>query len=269
MPLFTADEASRDLFLDKQGQLQASLLPEADAAERQAQEDVEKQELEDTFNRQKRNIEDSLEQLSAQIAKDPTSPEALEAKKESEKLQKLQKELVSTAKKQGITLREETAAEYDARKKQKTTLAEPFVEPEVAELNAAREQRAKLLGQIKKANEQNDSAKVTKLQTQLQETINTIGELEKQPYTMNLFGVQNVQRQSRKRMKDAYAGLVAEQEKGAQRATQKDEDRVNAEADRLSQVGGYIERLQEEKGIELLGVKPENRGACRGYAGER
>jgi hypothetical protein len=259
MPLFTADEASRDLFLDKQGQLQASLLPEADAAERQAQEDVEKQELEDTFNRQKRNIEDSLEQLSAQIAKDPTSPEALEAKKESEKLQKLQKELVSTAKKQGITLREETAAEYDARKKQKTTLAEPFVEPEVAELNAAREQRAKLLGQIKKANEQNDSAKVTKLQTQLQETINTIGELEKQPYTMNLFGVQNVQRQSRKRMKDAYAGLVAEQEKGAQRATQKDEDRVNAEADRLSQVGGYIERLQEEKGIELLGVKPENR----------
>jgi hypothetical protein len=259
MPLFTADEASRDLFLDKQGQLQASLLPEADAAERQAQEDVEKQELEDTFNRQKRNIEDSLEQLSAQIAKDPTSPEALEAKKESEKLQKLQKELVSTAKKQGITLREETAAEYDARKKQKTTLAEPFVEPEVAELNAAREQRAKLLGQIKKANEQNDSAKVTKLQTQLQETINTIGELEKQPYTMNLFGVQNVQRQSRKRMKDAYAGLVAEQEKGAQRATQKDEDRVNAEADRLSQVGGYIERLQEEKGIELLGVKPENK----------
>jgi hypothetical protein len=76
---------------------------------------------------------------------------------------------------------------------------------------------------------------------------------------MNLFGVQNVQRQSRKRMKDAYAGLVAEQEKGAQRATQKDEDRVNAEADRLSQVGGYIERLQEEKGIELLGVKPENK----------
>jgi hypothetical protein len=156
-------------------------------------------------------------------------------------------------------LRDETAAEYDARKKQKTTLAEPFVEPEVAELNAAREQRAKLLGQIKKANEQNDSAKVTKLQTQLQETINTIGELEKQPYTMDLFGVQNVQRQSRKRMKDAYAGLVAEQEKGAQRATQKDEDQVNAEADRLSQVGGYIERLQEEKGVELLGVKPENR----------
>jgi hypothetical protein len=259
MPLFTADEASRDLFLDKQGQLQASLLPEADAAERQAQQDAEKQELEDTFNRQKRNIEDRLEQLNAQIAKDPTTPESIEAKKESEQLQKIQKQLVSEAKKQGITLREETAAEYDARKKQKTTLAEPFVEPEVAELNAAREQRAKLLGQIKKANEQNDSAKVTKLQTQLQETINTIGELEKQPYTMDLFGVQNVQRQSRKRMKDAYAGLVAEQEKGAQRATQKDEDRVNAEADRLSQVGGYIERLQEEKGIELLGVKPENR----------
>jgi hypothetical protein len=259
MPLFTADEASRDLFLDKQGQLQASLLPEADAAERQAQQDAEKQELEDTFNRQKRNIEDRLEQLNAQIAKDPTTPESIEAKKESEQLQKIQKQLVSAAKKQGITLREETAAEYDARKKQKTTLAEPFVEPEVAELNAAREQRAKLLGQIKKANEQNDSAKVTKLQTQLQETINTIGELEKQPYTMDLFGVQNVQRQSRKRMKDAYAGLVAEQEKGAQRATQKDEDQVNAEADRLSQVGGYIERLQEEKGVELLGVKPENR----------
>jgi hypothetical protein len=259
MPLFTADEASRDLFLDKQGQLQASLLPEADAAERQAQQDVEKQELEDTFNRQKRNIEDRLAQLNAQIAKDPTAPESIEAKKESEQLQKIQKQLVSEAKKQGITLREETAAEYDARKKQKTTLAEPFVEPEVAELNAAREQRAKLLGQIKKANEQNDSAKVTKLQTQLQETIKTIGELEKQPYTMDLFGVQNVQRQSRKRMKDAYAGLVAEQEKGAQRATQKDEDQVNAEADRLSQVGGYIERLQEEKGVELLGVKPENR----------
>jgi hypothetical protein len=259
MPLFTADEASRDLFLDKQGQLQASLLPEADAAERQAQQDAEKQELEDTFNRQKRNIEDRLEQLNAQIAKDPTAPESIEAKKESEQLQKIQKQLVSAAKKQGVTLREETAAEYDARKKQKTTLAEPFVEPEVAELNAAREQRAKLLGQIKKANEQNDSAKVTKLQTQLQETINTIGELEKQPYTMDLFGVQNVQRQSRKRMKDAYAGLVAEQEKGAQRATQKDEDQVNAEADRLSQVGGYIERLQEEKGVELLGVKPENR----------
>jgi hypothetical protein len=273
MPLFTADEASRDLFLDKQGQLQASLLPEADAAERQAQEDAEVQEIEEAFYAQKRRIEDSLEQLSAQIAKDPTSPEALEAKKESEKLQKLQKQFVSQINQQNKirveegkkpidlkkALREETAAEYDARKKQKTTLAEPFVEPEVAELNAAREQRAKLLGQIKKANEQNDSAKVTKLQTQLQETINTIGELEKQPYTMDLFGVQNVQRQSRKRMKDAYAGLVAEQEKGAQRATQKDEDRVNAEADRLSQVGGYIERLQEEKGIELLGVKPENR----------
>jgi hypothetical protein len=273
MPLFTADEASRDLFLDKQGQLQASLLPEADAAERQAQEDVEKQELEDAFYTQKLRIEDRLEQLSAQIAKDPTSPEALEAKKESEQLQKLQKQFVSQINQQNKirveegkkpidlkkALREETAAEYDARKKQKTTLAEPFVEPEVAELNAAREQRAKLLGQIKKANEQNDSAKVTKLQTQLQETINTIGELEKQPYTMDLFGVQNVQRQSRKRMKDAYAGLVAEQEKGAQRATQKDEDQVNAEADRLSQVGGYIERLQEEKGVELLGVKPENR----------
>jgi hypothetical protein len=273
MPLFTADEASRDLFLDKQGQLQASLLPEADAAERQAQEDVEKQEIEDAFYTQKLRIEDRLEQLNAQIAKDPTSPEALEAKKESEKLQKLQKQFVSQINQQNKirveegkkpidlkkALRDETAAEYDARKKQKTTLAEPFVEPEVAELNAAREQRAKLLGQIKKANEQNDSAKVTKLQTQLQETINTIGELEKQPYTMDLFGVQNVQRQSRKRMKDAYAGLVAEQEKGAQRATQKDEDRVNAEADRLSQVGGYIERLQEEKGVELLGVKPENR----------
>jgi hypothetical protein len=273
MPLFTADEASRDLFLDKQGQLQASLLPEADAAERQAQEDVEKQELEDAFYTQKLRIEDRLEQLNAQIAKDPTSPEALEAKKESEQLQKLQKQFVSQINQQNKirveegkkpidlkkALREETAAEYDARKKQKTTLAEPFVEPEVAELNAAREQRAKLLGQIKKANEQNDSAKVTKLQTQLQETINTIGELEKQPYTMDLFGVQNVQRQSRKRMKDAYAGLVAEQEKGAQRATQKDEDQVNAEADRLSQVGGYIERLQEEKGVELLGVKPENR----------
>jgi hypothetical protein len=273
MPLFTADEASRDLFLDKQGQLQASLLPEADAAERQAQEDVEKQEIEDAFYTQKLRIEDRLEQLNAQIAKDPTSPEALEAKKESEKLQKLQKQFVSQINQQNKirveegkkpidlkkALRDETAAEYDARKKQKTTLAEPFVEPEVAELNAAREQRAKLLGQIKKANEQNDSAKVTKLQTQLQETINTIGELEKQPYTMDLFGVQNVQRQSRKRMKDAYAGLVAEQEKGAQRATQKDEDQVNAEADRLSQVGGYIERLQEEKGVELLGVKPENR----------
>jgi hypothetical protein len=273
MPLFTADEASRDLFLDKQGQLQASLLPEADAAERQAQEDVEKQEIEEAFYAQKRRIEDRLEQLNDQIAKDPTSPEALEAKKESEKLQKLQKQFVSQINQQNKirveegkkpidlkkALREETAAEYDARKKQKTTLAEPFVEPEVAELNAAREQRAKLLGQIKKANEQNDSAKVTKLQTQLQETINTIGELEKQPYTMDLFGVQNVQRQSRKRMKDAYAGLVAEQEKGAQRATQKDEDQVNAEADRLSQVGGYIERLQEEKGVELLGVKPENR----------
>jgi hypothetical protein len=95
MPLFTADEASRDLFLDKQGQLQASLLPEADAAERQAQEDAEVQELEDSVLSLKNvAIEDSLEQLSAQIAKDPTSPEALEAKKESEKLQKLQKELV-------------------------------------------------------------------------------------------------------------------------------------------------------------------------------
>jgi hypothetical protein len=59
MPLFTADEASRDLFLDKQGQLQASLLPEADAAERQAQEDVEKQEIEDAFYIAKNfNIED-------------------------------------------------------------------------------------------------------------------------------------------------------------------------------------------------------------------
>jgi hypothetical protein len=273
MPLFTADEASRDLFLDKQGQLQASLLPEPDAAERQAQEDAEVQEIEEAFYAQKRRIEDRLEQLSAQIAKDPTSPEAIEAKKESEKLQKLQKQFVSQVNQQNKirveegkkpidikkALREEPADEYEFRKKQKTTLAEPFVEPEVVALNAARQQQSKLLGQIKKANEEGDSAKVTRLQTQLQETIAKVGELEKQPYTIDIYGEQNIRREARKRLKAAYAANVAEQEKGEARVTQREEDRVNAEADRLSQVGGYIERLQEEKGIELLGVKPENR----------
>jgi hypothetical protein len=273
MPLFTADEASRDLFLDKQGQLQASLLPEADAAERQAQQDAEVQEIEEAFYAQKRRIEDRLEQLNDQIVKNPTSPEALEAKKESEKLQKLQKELVlqvndqnKLRKQEGKkpidikkALREEPADEYEFRKKQKTTLSEPFVEPEVVALNAARQQQSKLLGQIKKANEEGDSAKVTRLQTQLQETIAKVGELEKQPYTIDIYGEQNIRREARKRLKAAYAANVAEQEKGEARVTQREEDRVNAEADRLSQVGGYIERLQEEKGVELLGVKPENR----------
>jgi hypothetical protein len=116
MPLFTADEASRDLFLDKQGQLQASLLPEPDAAERQAQEDAEVQEIEEAFYAQKRRIEDRLEQLSAQIAKDPTSPEAIEAKKESEKLQKLQKQFVSQVNQQNKIRVEEGKKPIDIKK---------------------------------------------------------------------------------------------------------------------------------------------------------
>jgi hypothetical protein len=122
MPLFTGEEASRDLFLDKKGELQASMLPDVDAAK---QEEAEIKELEETFNRQKIIIEDQLEQLNFEISKDPTSPEALKAKEESEKLQKLQKQLVSTVKernkelekagKKKIELRDETAAEYDAR----------------------------------------------------------------------------------------------------------------------------------------------------------
>jgi hypothetical protein len=249
MPLFTGEEASRDLFLDKKGELQASMLPDAEAQELAS---AEKQELSQTFNKQNRDIEDRLAQLSQQIAEDPTSPAAAAANQEAVKLQRLKKQLVSAAEKQGVKLEvQKGVAERE--------FGQIDVEPSRAELSDAITKQSSLIRQIKKAADLGDSSKVTKLQTQLQDTLTKISELKKQPYTPDLFGAQNLGRIARQRSREAYAGLLAQQELGIARKTARAEEEVDAEADRLSQVGDYIERLQQEKGIELLGVAPEDK----------
>jgi DNA repair exonuclease SbcCD ATPase subunit len=249
MPLFTGEEASRDLFLDKKGELQASMLPDAEAQELAS---AEKQELSQTFNKQNRDIEDRLAQLSQQIAQDPTSPAAAAANQEAVKLQRLKKQLVSAAEKQGVKLEvQKGVAERE--------FGQIDVEPSRAELSDAITKQSSLIRQIKKAADLGDSSKVTKLQTQLQDTLTKISELKKQPYTPDLFGAQNLGRIARQRSREAYAGLLAQQELGIARKTARAEEEVDAEADRLSQVGDYIERLQQEKGIELLGVAPEDK----------
>jgi DNA repair exonuclease SbcCD ATPase subunit len=249
MPLFTGEEASRDLFLTKKGELQASMLPDAEAQELAS---AEKQELSQTFNKQNRDIEDRLAQLSQQIAEDPTSPAAAAANQEAVKLQRLKKQLVSAAEKQGVKLEvQKGVAERE--------FGQIDVEPSRAELSDAITKQSSLIRQIKKAADLGDSSKVTKLQTQLQDTLTKISELKKQPYTPDLFGAQNLGRIARQRSREAYAGLLAQQELGIARKTARAEEEVDAEADRLSQVGDYIERLQQEKGIELLGVAPEDK----------
>jgi hypothetical protein len=141
MPLFTGEEASRDLFLTKKGELQASMLPDAEAQELAS---AEKQELSQTFNKQNRDIEDRLAQLSQQIAEDPTSPAAAAANQEAVKLQRLKKQLVSAAEKQGVKLEvQKGVAERE--------FGQIDVEPSRAELSDAITKQSSLIRQIKKA----------------------------------------------------------------------------------------------------------------------
>ena len=235
-----------------------SFLPEGGLTKEQAQQEAqeraaaEKEELAQTFNKQNRDIEDRLAQLSQQIAQDPTSPAAAAANQEAARLQGIQKQLAAAAKKQGVQLEvQKGVAERE--------FGQIDVEPSRAELSDAKTKQSSLIRQIKKAADLGDSSKVTKLQTQLQETLSKISELEKQPYTPDLFGAQNMGRIARQRSREAYAGLLAEQELGIARKAARAEEEVDAEADRLSQVGDYIERLQQERGISLLGVPPENK----------
>jgi hypothetical protein len=148
MPLFTGEEASRDLFLDKKGELQASMLPDAEAQELAS---AEKQELSQTFNKQNRDIEDRLAQLSQQIAQDPTSPAAAAANQEAVKLQRLKKQLVSAAEKQGVKLEvQKGVAERE--------FGQIDVEPSRAELSDAITKQSSLIRQIKKAADLGDLA---------------------------------------------------------------------------------------------------------------
>jgi hypothetical protein len=152
MPLFTGEEASRDLFLDKKGELQASMLPDAEAQELAS---AEKQELSQTFNKQNRDIEDRLAQLSQQIAEDPTSPAAAAANQEAVKLQRLKKQLVSAAEKQGVKLEvQKGVAERE--------FGQIDVEPSRAELSDAITKQSSLIRQIKKAADLGDCWKRTR-----------------------------------------------------------------------------------------------------------
>ena len=257
MPLFTGEEATRDLFLTDKGEARFSTLPDVEAQQRIA---AEKEELTRVLNKQYQTVNSERARLSSVIAANPESEQASIAAQELSRLNNIKKQIEDFAKPDAKRTERPYGIPLEVEKGEKERkFGQVEVEPSRAELSAAKTKQSSLIRQIKTAADLGDSDKVSKLQKQLQSTLQSISELEKQPFTPDLFGAENLGRLARRRSREAYAGLLAEQELGMARRAARAEEKVNAEADRFAQVGEYVERIQERKGIELLGVAPQDK----------
>lgn len=260
MPLFNEEEAKRAFFTTDKGDIaQYSLLPEQDELAQAKTEDElrEKQRLAYEFNNQNRVAYERIQDLSREINEYPNTARADNARVELERLQNIRKQLADEAKKQNIKLIN-VEAQTGAQKE---------------EIVAARKEVLSFTAKIQKAFDLGEFSKIPNLHTRLKEAQAKVNELSRTP---ELFGSENIAREERREqlnndLEEAlyeYGGYKSapdhlyelyDRAKTERRFDKEQEDKKIAKANRFEQLSRYVEQLQNQKGVELLGVTPENK----------
>lgn len=259
LPLFTGEEATRDLFITPKGEAQFSLLPDVEQQERIA---AEKEELTRIYNEQNQALSNRIEQVSESLAQAQANPAGQGTTiqnllKEQENLVRLQKQLAESAEKAKVKLVERKVPKQEA-------------------VVAAQSKVDRLKNEITKARDLGDFAKENSLQQKLKDAQDQLRSLAREP---ELFGAENLGRIEREEKAEAsieegfaalaerrpvtgadnvFNEMLARAGAGKRFDTQR-EEKLKSKANRLDQIGRYVEKLQESKGLELLGVTQDNR----------
>ena len=259
LPLFTGEEATRDLFVTPKGEAQFSLLPDVEQQERVA---AEKEELTRLYNEQNQALSDRIEQVSESLAQAQANPAGQGTTiqnllEEQESLVRLQKQLAESAEEAKVKLVERKVPKQEA-------------------IVAAQSKVDRLKNEITKARDLGDFAKENSLQQKLKDAQDQLRSLAREP---ELFGAENLGRIEREEkaaasIEEGFAALAESRpvtgadnvfnEMLARASTGRqfdkaEQEKLKSKANRLDQIGRYVEKLQESKGLELLGVTQDDR----------